>query len=331
VVDEFNRLSTTLLAQVGLADATYSASEFIGQTFLKVIDNDDFYVKDGELFSAPSTSQYASLYDEAHGVELRVVGVLRIKEDAASAYFSEGFVYTSALTDHVVASAQESEIARAQKGMDKDCLTGLPFANDDARKAQLLRLGADTTATAISIYPIDFAAKDEIKAYLDEYNADKAEQDQVIYSDMAEMISQMTGTLLSTVSYVLIGFAGVSLLVSTIMIGIIIYVSVVERTKEIGILRSVGARKKDITRVFNAEAMIIGLVAGLLGVGLSYVLAIPINMVISHLAGLSGIAALNPVHALALVAGSILLTLIASFFPARIASRKDPVVALRTE
>lgn len=148
---------------------------------------------------------------------------------------------------------------------------------------------------------------------------------------MAETISSITGTLLDTVTYVLTGFAAISLLVSTIMIGIITYVSVIERTKEIGILRSVGARKKDISRVFNAETLIIGFTAGIIGVGLAYLLEIPINTIISNLTGISGIASLNPLHAAVLVAGSMVLTLIAGFIPSRMAAKKDPVVALRSE
>jgi putative ABC transport system permease protein len=125
--------------------------------------------------------------------------------------------------------------------------------------------------------------------------------------------------------------AAISLLVSTIMIAIITYVSVIERTKEIGILRSVGARKQDISSVFNAETLIIGLVAGALGIAVSYLLTIPINMVISNLVGIDGIAALLPIHAILLILGSMLLTLIAGLIPARMAAKKDPVVALRTE
>jgi putative ABC transport system permease protein len=148
---------------------------------------------------------------------------------------------------------------------------------------------------------------------------------------MAESISNMTGTLLNTVTYVLIGFAAISLIVSTIMIGIITYVSVIERTKEIGILRSVGARKKDISSVFNAETLIIGFTAGTIGIMISLLLTVPINAVINRLVGISDIASLNPFYALLLIAGSMGLTLIAGFFPSRMAAKKDPVVALRTE
>jgi len=245
-------------------------------------------------------------------------------------YLSPGIAYTTALTADVVEDALKSEIATAQKDSDKDVMLGTPLDNK-ARDNALIMLGADSTPTGINIYPKDYESKDKVKEYLDQYNDDKSDDNKLIYSDMAEMISSITGTLLDTVTYVLTGFAAISLLVSTIMIGIITYVSVIERTKEIGILRSIGARKKDISRLFNAETLIIGFTAGMIGVGLSYLLEIPINTIISNLAGISGVANLNPLHAAALVAGSMILTLIAGFIPSRMAAKKDPVVALRSE
>jgi putative ABC transport system permease protein len=195
----------------------------------------------------------------------------------------------------------------------------------------LIWLGAVTTPVGINIYPMNFESKDEIKAYLDEFNEDKQKEDQVVYTDLAEMVTTSIGGIINTVTYVLIGFAAISLIVSTIMIGIITYVSVIERTKEIGILRSVGARKKDISRVFNAETLLIGFVSGLLGVGISYLLIQPINAIIYNLTDMEGIANLNIGAALLLITGSMVLTLIAGLFPARMAAKKDPVIALRTE
>lgn len=333
VVDEYNRLDKSFFERLGipLKDGNYNFRDFIGKTILKVIYNDDYYKQSGGIFNAANVSEYDTLYDDDTGIKLTVVGILRIKEDAATSYFLEGFAYTTALTEAVVDNAKKSQVAEAQIESEKDVLTGAPFVNDDAKKRRLLSVGADTTPTGINIYPVDFAAKESIKEYLDKYNEDKSADNQVIYSDLAKAISDMTGTLLNTVSYVLIGFAAISLLVSTIMIGIITYVSVIERTKEIGILRSVGARKKDISRVFNAETLIIGFIAGAIGIALSYLLTVPIDAIIFNLAGITGIASLNPLHAVALIAGSMLLTLIAGFLPSRMAANKDPVVALRTE
>ena len=133
------------------------------------------------------------------------------------------------------------------------------------------------------------------------------------------------------VSYVLIGFVSISLVVSSIMIGIITYISVLERTKEIGILRSIGASKRDISRVFNAETFIVGLIAGVLGVLITVLLDIPINKIIEHASGAPDIAFLRPVYAAILIGISVLLTLIAGIIPSKLAAKKDPVIALRTE
>lgn len=336
VVDEYNRLDTAFLEKLGIFDgaAEFSVTDFVGQTILKVVPNDTFYTQNAEgVFQPAPVSEYNRLYSDSEGIDLTIVGVLRIKEDKSSAvgYLSEGLIYTTALTDYIVANAQESDIALAQQKSDTDVISNTPFPNETAKEQRLLTLGADTTPTGISIYPTDFAGKDKIKTYLDEYNEGKPEADQIIYSDIAESIGSSISQIITIISYVLIGFAAISLLVSTIMIAIITYVSVIERTKEIGILRSVGARKRDISNVFIAETLIIGLAAGILGVGVSYVATIPINMVISNLVGISSIAVLLPLHAALLVVGSMVLTLIAGLIPSRMAAKKDPVVALRTE
>lgn len=333
VVDEYNRIDKEFFEQLGITDDadSYKLTDFIGKTILKVVPNDDYYTQTGDLFTAASPSDYESLYDNDSGTKLTIVGILRQKEDASTSYLSTGVAYTAALTQAVVSNAKDSQIAQAQSESDKNVLIGTPFVDDDAKESALLALGADTTPTGINIYPKDYESKDQIKKYLDDYNTGKADDEQLVYSDLAETITSITQTLLDTVTYVLVGFAAISLLVSTIMIAIITYVSVIERTKEIGILRSVGARKKDISRVFNAETLIIGLTAGLLGVGLSYLLTIPINSLILKLSDIAGIANLNPLHGLALVIGSMVLTLIAGFIPSRMAANKDPVIALRTE
>lgn len=334
VVDAYNRLDAAFFEKIGLPEenATYTLSDFIGKSFLKVIGNNAYYTQNANgRFIEAASSQYEALYDGDEGMALTVVGILRPKEDAIGGMLTTGIAHTSMLTEVIVTDASASQIALAQMGTDNDVTTGMRFVSDTAQQQALKKLGIDTAPTGISIYPTNFDSKDEIKDYLDEYNKGRQAEEQVIYSDMAEAIGSMTGTMLSTVSLVLIGFAAISLVVSTIMIGIITYVSVIERTKEIGILRSVGARKKDISRVFNAETLLVGFVAGTIGVALSYLLCVPINALIASLAGIADIASLNPVHAAALIGGSMLLTLIAGFFPAKIAANKDPVVALRTE
>ncbi|HEX3021151.1 MAG TPA: FtsX-like permease family protein, partial [Lachnospiraceae bacterium] len=332
VVDEYNRIDNTFFEKLGITSGEdYKLTDFIGKELLTVVPNNDFYNQTDELFTAASTSDYDKLYDSENSIKLTVTGILRLKEDAGTSYFSEGFVYTTALTQYMVENAKNSTISKAQVDSDKNVFTGITFADDKVKEQQLIYLGADTTPTSINIYPKDFESKDKIIEYLDAYNTGKSEEQQITYSDMAEMITSMTGTLINTISYVLIGFAAISLFVSTIMIAIITYVSVIERTKEIGILRAVGARKKDISRVFNAETLLIGFTAGILGIGITYLLSLPINVVIKDLVGISNIASLSPIHAAILVLGSMGLTLIAGLIPSKIAAKKDPVVALRSD
>lgn len=189
--------------------------------------------------------------------------------------------------------------------------------------------------SSIRIYPKDFDSKEEIIQIIDDYNQDKEssgnEADVIRYTDIVGVMMSSVSTIIDTISYILIAFVAISLIVSSIMIGIITYISVLERTKEIGILRAIGASKKDISRVFNAETFIEGLVAGTMGILITVLLNIPINMVIKHVVGISGIASLPIVGAIILVIISMTLTVIAGLVPSRMASKKDPVEALRTE
>jgi putative ABC transport system permease protein len=184
---------------------------------------------------------------------------------------------------------------------------------------------------SINLYASSFESKDVIEAAIAAYNADKDELDKIEYTDYIGLMMSSITTIINAISYILIAFVGISLIVSSVMIGIITNISVLERTKEIGILRAVGASKKDISHVFNAETVIVGLAAGLVGIGLTELLIIPINLLIHNVAGLDASAYLHPVAAVILVAISVLLTSVAGLIPARNAANKDPVVALRTE
>ena len=211
-------------------------------------------------------------------------------------------------------------------------------AQEASAQSNLRSLGYADTAqpTAISVYLVDFAGKEKFLEFLDGYNADMeaAEQeDQVIrYTDITGIMMSSVKTIIDSVSYALIAFVAVSLIVSSIMIGIITYISVMERTKEIGVLRAIGASKRNISQVFNAETFIIGLCSGLIGVGLTIILNIPINEVIHALTNnLDIVAQLPVVNGLVLIGLSVLLTLIGGFIPSKQAAKKDPVIALRSE
>ena len=185
--------------------------------------------------------------------------------------------------------------------------------------------------STINIYAKSFDDKEKIADVITQYNETAEEDDQISYTDYVALLMSGVNTMINAVSYGLIAFVSISLIVSSIMIGIITYISVLERTKEIGILRSVGASKKDISRVFNAETAIIGLTAGLMGIGVTLLLNIPISMVIDNLTGIGNIAKLPVMGAVILVAISVALTMIAGLIPSKLAAKKDPVIALRSE
>ena len=185
--------------------------------------------------------------------------------------------------------------------------------------------------SSILIYAKDFDSKEKINTLISDYNESVVEDDEIEYTDYIGLLMSSVTTIINAISYVLIAFVSISLIVSSIMIGIITYISVLERTKEIGILRAIGASKKDISRVFNAETFIIGLTAGALGIGLTVLISIPINAIILSLTSIANVAALPPVAGVALVIISMVLTMISGFIPAKIAAKKDPVVALRSE
>ncbi|MCQ2418030.1 MAG: ABC transporter ATP-binding protein/permease [Oscillospiraceae bacterium] len=234
-------------------------------------------------------------------------------------------------------------LKRAMSEMDEDMLLKIfkdqilsqNTSNTYDGNMQKLGLRDPDSPFSVMIYSPSFEAKEAFEDIIQEYNdkqlADGNEDGQIEYTDYIGILLSSVTKIINMVSYVLIGFVSISLVVSSIMIGIITYISVLERTKEIGILRSIGASKRDVSRVFNAETFIVGLVAGLIGVIMTIILDIPINIIIEKASGAPDIAFLRPLYAVILVAISVLLTLIAGIIPAKLASKKDPVIALRSE
>ena len=276
-------------------------------------------------------------------MHIRLAGLIRPKADVTNASISTAVAYTKALTDLVIERNNANNLIAAQQATTTtNVLTGEAF---DTTTISALAQQADVLASlgyvdtnnpsAIYLYPTKFEDKEVIANVITEYNnaclALGDDSKVITYSDTVGTMMSSISTIISAITYVLIAFVAVSLVVSSIMIGIITYISVIERTKEIGVLRSVGASKKDVKRVFTAESFLIGLSSGLLGVIVAGLLTIPINIVLSSVAGISGVAMLPIVGAVILVAISVILTFIAGLIPARIAAKKDPVVALRAE
>ena len=226
--------------------------------------------------------------------------------------------------------AQFMSIPKEQQAMVIQSYVGSSTATYDGNLELMGVADADNPFT-INIYPVDFEAKEKIVEKIKDYNKGKSENDKIQYTDYIGIMMSSVTTIIDSISYILIAFVAISLIVSSIMIGIITYISVLERTKEIGILRSIGASKKDISRVFNAETLIVGFVAGLIGIGVTCLLIIPINIIIEAITDISGLAHLPWQGAVILVVISMCLTLIAGLIPSRFAAKKDPVVALRTE
>lgn len=332
VVDNKNRMQDTIASQLGFDIDQVDSIKFedLVGIELKAIMNDDYYVAT-EYGGFTIQQDLESLYEAKDNITLRITGILRAKESVKFPVISEGVAYNDNLALRIIENSKESEIVKAQEESDKNVLT-MQEVDEEAKKELLSYLGQNGTPYFITIYPINFETKDEILKYLDAYNDSMEDQeDKVVYNDLAETITGMTSGIMDGITMVLIAFSSTALFVSLIMIGIITYTSVLERTKEIGILKALGARKKDISRVFDAETFILGVFSGTLGVVIAWLLTFPINRIIYKATELKSVAQLQLSHAVILVTISTILTMIGGHLPARMAAKKDAVEALRSE
>jgi putative ABC transport system permease protein len=244
-----------------------------------------------------------------------------------------GLAYTKAFANRYHEDCKTSAVA-AEKTSQQIYRLDLIKQGYVSSLRTLRQLGAEELPNEIKIFVKDFDCKDAVTSHLDKWNDEIKKDDegaQIQYTDTVAILMTLVRSMLDAVTYVLVAFTAISLVVSSVMIGVITYVSVVERTKEIGVLRSLGARKKDIRRLFNAETFLIGLFSGAIGVGFTYLVSVPINLILGSLTGISTLAALPLHEGLIMVCVSIVLTLISGLVPAQAAARKDPVIALRTE
>jgi len=349
VVDSKNRVDTKILKALGLRDKDkIDFKEVLGKE-IKLVFNNQYYTKYMNMF-IPNTN-LDDVYYNKENLTLKIVGIVRNKEDnylgqIATSMNSLGnitdtssmmssnnigsILYKNDLVEKVISVNSNSDIVLSQSKSDNSVFTGEKL-DSDSKENMLLYLGSKDEPFMINIYPKDFESKDKIIEYLDKYNIDKNDENKIVYNDLASTFISFGSKIMDAITVVLIAFSAVSLVVSSIMIGIITYISVLERTKEIGVLRSLGARKKDVSRVFNAETFIVGVLSGLIGVLIARLLIIPVNIILKDLTGLSNVAILDPLHALLLIVISTTLTLIGGAIPANMASKKDPVIALRTE
>ncbi len=332
-IDIKNRVSNSVMNELGYKTDNVTEVDFndIIGTELKVIMNDDYYVKT-EMGIYSFNTDYEKMFSSPDTITLRVCGIIRPDENSPMAKITNGgaVLYNDELAQLVIDKAKNSEIVKAQEQSDNNVLS-MEAMDKETKEQTIAYLGGNETPYVIQLYPKDFESKDKMLEYLDKFNEGLSDDDKILYTDMGEMISGMSDGIMDGVTIVLIAFAGTNLIVSLIMIAILTYTSVLERTKEIGILKALGARKKDITRVFNAETFILGVCSGVLGIVIAKTLTFPINSIIYDLTELKDVAQLKITHSLILIAISTVLTMLGGFIPARMASKRDAVEALRSE
>ena len=331
-----NEIDKNVLKALGYSENDkVKYEDILGKEF-SIVDNNNYYTKVENRFVPATVDE--KMYNA--GTKVKIVAIAKAKDSFTVPQFTLG--YTKELQDSLLSKEVSSEIVKEQeKDKSKNILTNTKMDNEAATEV-LSGLGANTEPSSILIYPKTFNDRDKIANTISEYNKKIAEKYgagtegynkySITYSDMAKQMTSIMSQMINTITLILTAFAGISLIVSSIMIGILTYVSVVERTKEIGILRAIGARKKDITRIFIAEAGLIGFVSGAVGVIVSSSLALPISKTIAKALKIDNFSAgLDIKSAVGLILLSVILTLIASIIPSRMAAKKDPVEALRTE
>ena len=348
---------------------SYSVDDILNLKFRLVL-NSDLYQKVNGLWINQSENESYMQDVVSKSPEIKVVGIIKPSESTVSQPTMGGVYYTKAMEEYVTSKTENAQIVKEQKTnpninifTQTEFASGQKMSMSNLTNEQMMQLSSMSqeelmnymntyneninatydsnltklgvvdysNPTKISLYASSFDGKEKLGDLITSYNKKQTKSNVITYNDfIGTMLSSVT-SVVNIISYVLIAFVSVSLIVSSIMIGIITYISVLERTKEIGILRSIGASKKDITRVFNAETFIIGLISGVLGILITLVLNIPICMVVENMTGVSHIAKLPVNGAVFLIFIDLVLTILAGLIPSKIASKKDPVEALRSE
>ena len=375
VVDSYNKILQGDSNEIETTKnkKSYSYEELMNSKF-KLVFNCDLFEKVNGIWIDQSDNEDYIKNVVKNAQEVKVVGIIRQKDNTMSSGMLGGIYYSSKISDYVIEQCENSQIVKEQKeNKDINIFTGNSFKSNEkldfssltpqqqmqfasmsqeemmaymqtyndnmnaSYESNLKKMGVVNldSPSQISLYAKDFDSKEALADCIEDYNdlqEEKGNSNNVIsYSDMVGMMISSVSSVVNMISYVLIGFVSISLVVSSIMIGIITYISVLERTKEIGILRSIGASKKDVSRVFNAETFIIGLTSGCMGILITILLNIPISTIVASKTGVEHIAKLPWQGAIILILISLVLTLIAGLIPSKYASKKDPVEALRTE
>lgn len=331
-IKDKKELNELLKENKSIASTNYTYESFLSLD-LKLVKNYENYQKEGSLWINKT-------YDEKYldkiissSENIKIVGILKVKSDAINA--QSGFIgYTKDLSNYLIKENNSSKIAKEQKeSKNKSVLTGQSFDEENTYEDTLKIIGASdlSSPSLISIYPKNFDDKEKVTEIIKKYNDSVEKENQINYTDYVKILMSGITTIIDVITYILIAFVAISLVVSSIMIAIITYISVLERTKEIGILRAIGASKKDISRVFNAETIIEGFMSGTFGILVTLLLNKVVDKIVYSLANVKNITHLTVQNALILIVISVILTFIAGLIPSKIASKKDPVVSLRSE
>lgn len=331
VVDTRNRIDSNILKAMGFETEDIKSikfSDIVGTEF-KIVPNNVYYQKLPTGNYIPGTD-FDKMYNDESCITVKITGIVRQSPDSKFSVLSKGIVFSDSLSKKIIEDSKNSDIVKAQLKSSQNVMT-MQEIDEESKEMLISYLGGSSKPYMITVFPMSFEDKDATLEYLDAYNKGKSDDDIVMYTDLAGTVSELSGGIMDGITIVLIAFAAISLVVSLIMISIITYTSVLERTKEIGILKALGARKKDISRVFDAETFIIGAFSGLLGIAIAYLLTIPINIIIFNMTELENVAQLQILHAVILLVISTVLTMLGGHIPARMAAKKDAVEALRSE
>ena len=321
VIDENNSINEELLNKLNLKENI--TFDDILNIKLSIATNNNYYEKINNHYKVKSNLE--EIYNNS--LKLKIVGIIRPKKDKLDIVeIKSGIIYTEELINYIFKENKNSNIVKYQKENNFNVLTGINFNNENEKEMILSNLGENNNPLGIYIYPKNFKSKNKITKYLDNYKENK-----IIYIDQAEMFTTIIKNFINAITLILVAFSCISLIISSIMIGIITYISVLERKKEIGILRALGARKKDIKRIFTAETFIIGFTSGVIGILTILIIKIPLNKILFNITSLNNVVSLNIKHIILLIIISIFITIIGGLIPSTFASKQKPVDAIKQE
>ncbi len=325
VVDGNNAVDGNILNILNIKEGT-SFNEILTKN-VKIVLNNDFYKKENNFFVI---NKDLELLYKSKGETLNIVGIIRMKKEFPSYMSTSGILYTKDLSDYIINTNSVSDIVISQKNTNINVLTGNSINNEE--KEELLSiLGDKTLPKSINIYSKDFNSKEKLIKELSKYNENKKDEEKIMYTDQAEVIVSLSDNILSSITIVLLFFSIISLIVATIMIGIIVYISVLERKKEIGILRSLGMSKKGIKKIFNIEGLIIAFIAFIFGTIISRLLIIPVNIILEKLTNIKGIAHLDILSVLILLIINILISITGTLIPSKYASKLEIASSIKED